>query len=116
MTTIQFFSKKTINDLEISCNENGWGPVSGDRLVASVFGEIPYAHFDKKEKIGRHSDFISTNQYVYKQQRSRRDDYNINTEFAYKHDAVEDSTFQLVDSTAKTSKRKILCCIFTVMI
>lgn len=40
------FTEKSIFDLDISHNPGGWGPVSGEKL--SAFGEIPYAHFDKK--------------------------------------------------------------------
>ena len=57
-----------------------------------------------QDKIGRPSDFVTT-QVNPKIQRNRRDDNNVNTEFAYRHDAIEDSTFQLVDNTSKTSKR-----------
>lgn len=99
---MESISKKSIIDLEISYNPTSWGPLNGEKLNA--FGEIPYAHFDKKDRISRIADFNQHNQlYHMRNQRSKRDD-NVNAEFNYKHDAIEDSTFQLVDTTSKTSK------------
>lgn len=91
--------------LDIQVNEMGWGPVLGERVEA--FDDIPYAHFDKKDKCWRHADFSfqgqsqrQTNRY-----RPRGDDGLGNTEFTYRYDAAEDSTFKLVD-TAKAQSRK----------
>lgn len=102
---MDFFSRKTIENLELSLNSSGWGPLSGEKL--DIFGEIPYAHFDKKEKIGRHADFISAqsqmNQRVIRYR--NRDEPNVNAEFQYRVDVVEDASFQLVD-TNKATRRK----------
>ncbi len=103
---MSFSLQKSITDLDISFNSNGWGPVSGEKT--STFGNIPYLHFDKKEKLGRPADFTQNTLATPRMQRTNRfrgDDY-ISGEFVYRHDATEDSTFQLVDNTAKTSKRK----------
>ena len=101
---MQYLEGKEISNLKISFNPNGWGPISGEKSFA--FGDMVYAHFDKKEKINRVSDFASTHNYPNKPVgRYRRDDGNVaNAEFVYRHDTAEDNTFQLVDTTAKTSK------------
>ena len=79
---------------EIASNANGWGPVNGAEL--STFSDVPYAHFDKKERVNRAAE-LGGSQYGRQYQRRGGE---ANTEFAYKHDNAEDSTFQLVD-TAK---------------
>lgn len=81
---------------ELVFNKDGWGPVNGVALEA--FSDVPYAHFDKKERINRAAD-LGTSTYQRQYLRRGRDG-EANTEFAYKHDNVEDSSFQLVD-TAK---------------
>lgn len=94
------------NGLDIQFNSEGWGPIIGERIVA--FDDIPYAHYDKKDKCWRHSDFLTQGQTQKQYNRYRqRGDENIlsNTEFIYRHDAAEDSTFKLVD-TSKTHSRK----------
>ena len=97
----------TISKLEIQFNPDGWGPRTGEKFLA--FDSVPYAHFDKKDKCYRPADF--TPQQPYNQrtpyQRNRRgDDFALgNSEFAYKHDMIEDSSFQLVD-TSKTQTRR----------
>jgi translation initiation factor 3 subunit D len=95
------------NGLDIQFNCDGWGPILGERVVA--FDDIPYAHFDKKDKCWRHADFSVQGQ-AQKQygryHRPRGDDANAgNTEFSYRYDAAEDSTFKLVD-TSKAQARK----------
>ena len=91
--------------LEINPNPDGWGPVSGAPLL--VFDEVPYAHFDKKERCGRPADF-GFNTFGNYQRNNYRDyrkkDVEGNAEFTYRHDAVEDSTFQLVDTSKTQSK------------
>jgi hypothetical protein len=98
------YFQKPFEDMDISFNIDGWGPVSGDK---TLFNGIPYAHFDKKDKCSRPADFTQQQQQQQQRQynRYRRDDGVGNSEFAYKHDAVEDSTFQLVDSTKTTVKK-----------
>ena len=93
-----------IENLIINFNSEGWGPINGDKLT--VIEEVPYAHFDKKDRCGRPADFIQhTNAPQSRPDgRRRRDDYLPNTDFSYRHDANEDSTFQLVD-TSKTQSR-----------
>ena len=49
------FLNHDIFDLEIHFNPEGWGPVSGEKSVA--FEEVPYAHFDKKDRCNRPADF-----------------------------------------------------------
>jgi hypothetical protein len=97
---------KSLEDMDICFNLDGWGPVSGERSI--VFHGVPYSSFDKKEKCSKAADFTVQQQQAQQQQRiyrNRREDAIGNTEFAYKHDAAEDSTFQLVDSTKTTTKR-----------
>lgn len=90
--------------LDVQVNEIGWGPVMGERVEG--FDDIPYAHFDKKDKCWRHADFSAQGQSQRQNMRYRpRDDALGNTEFTYRHDATEDSTFKLVD-TAKAQSRK----------
>lgn len=96
-----FGSSKTLEDLDVHFNPDGWGPVSGEKLLA--FDEVPYAHFDKKDRCNRAADFTGSQHYQQKYQRYRHGD--MNQEFAYRHDAAEDSTFQLVDSTKATTKK-----------
>lgn len=98
---------KSIDGLELHFNTDGWGPVNGEKV--STFDEVPYAHFDKKDKCNRVADF-SQSTYGQQYQRSyprynRRDEMG-NVDFSYKHDAVEDSTFQLVDTSKTQAKSK----------
>ena len=96
--------------LDIQTNASGWGPIAGTPLNA--FDEVPYAHFDKKERCGRPADFTQSAYYSqrmsYREQRLReRGGGGVpegNAEFTYRHDAVEDSTFQLVDTTKATNR------------
>ncbi len=93
-------SNPTLFNLDIHFNADGWGPVAGEKIPAFI--GVPYAHFDKKDKIGRAADFVSQNYQNQRQQRRRYDD--MATDFAYRYDAAEDSTFQLVD-TVKTVRK-----------
>ncbi|EQC34013.1 hypothetical protein SDRG_08230 [Saprolegnia diclina VS20] len=83
----------------VSVNGAGWGPTS----LPKQFANIPYAPFGKSDKLGKAADFISqNNQAIGRPGRFQRsnDPSGVNAEFQYKHDAVEDLSFQLVD-TAK---------------
>ena len=93
-----------LKELSIEFNAEGWGPQSGEKMAA--FEDVPYAHFDKKDKLCRAADFTqqtNVNQRSY----SRRREEPAHTEFAYKHDAVEDSTFRLVDTSRSTTKKQL---------
>ena len=47
---------KGIEDLQINFNPDGWGPTNGEK-VHYAFEEVPYAHFDKKDKCNKPADF-----------------------------------------------------------
>jgi translation initiation factor 3 subunit D len=72
-----------------------------------VFDSVPYAHFDKKDKCNKAADFTQSQPSFQKtySKYNRREDNSAITDFSYRHDSVEDSTFQLVDSTKTTTKR-----------
>lgn len=95
----------SLQNLDINFNKDGWGPVGGEKS-SSFFG-IPYAHFDKKDKIGRPADFTVQGSSAFPRQhfQKRREEHGA-TDFSYRYDAVEDSTFQLVDTTKAGSKTK----------
>lgn len=101
-------TEASIENLDIHFNPDGWGPVAGEKL--DIFGDVPYSHFDKKDKLGRHADFVQSAYPSYQQKttsyQKRRDDYFQNNDFSFKHDAAEDSTFQLVDTSKTQSKNK----------
>lgn len=101
------FAAKSFDDMDINFNSDGWGPVIGEKNL--IFNGVPYAHFDKKDKCWRPADFTFNQQQQQQNQRynryNRRDDHLASSEFAYRHDAVEDSTFQLVDSTKANPKK-----------
>lgn len=91
--------------LDIHFNNEGWGPKIGESVKA--FEGVPYAHFDKKERLFRHADnFNLQNQSSSRYQRPRpyRSSEDVNAEFSYKYDNAEDSSFKLVD-TAKTQHK-----------
>ena len=97
--------------LETHFNPSGWGPRTG--MSSGIVGNIPYAHFDKKERIWRAADFSLQGQAYnakvasFQQSRFRRDEQHgpQNADFTYKHDSVEDSSFQLVDTSKSQNKR-----------
>lgn len=108
-----FFATRanTIAGLDINANPNGWGPVSGEPLDA--FDDVPYAHFDKKDKCNRPADFTAGQSYYQQLRQSRfnqrRDEFGIaNADFSYRHDALDDSTFQLVDTSKTQTKCKCM--------
>eukprot|EP00981_Chlorochromonas_danica_P016285 scaffold16511_cov318-Ochromonas_danica.AAC.1 len=103
-------TKSGLENLEIHFNKDGWGPLGGEKSfsASSLFG-VPYAHFDKKDKIGRPADFTASqgsSQYGSRQHYQKRREEHAGTDFSYRFDAVEDSTFQLVDTTKTGSKAK----------
>ncbi|GAB9465639.1 putative Eukaryotic translation initiation factor 3 [Globisporangium polare] len=87
------------NTPHVDVNGNGWGPTA----LPEQFLNVPYAPFNKGDKLGKAADFVSN--YAPRNARYTRDPSGVNAEFQYKHDAVEDATFQLVD-TAKGTKPK----------
>ena len=106
---MNFLATKTgsITSLDIQFNADGWGPKLGEKFGA--FDSVPYAHFDKKEKCGRPADFTQTSQAHHLrpyQRYNRRDEGNVNADFVYKHDNVEDQSFQLVDTSKTQSRNK----------
>ena len=103
---MDFFATRagTIEDVDMQFNSDGWGPVIGEQITA--FDDVPYAHFDKKDKCSRPADFI---QSTYNQQQKYRPRYEMgstNAEFAYRHDNEEDKSFQLVDTSKAPTKYK----------
>lgn len=107
---MNFFSSirtpTSLEELEIQFNKEGWGPVSGEQ--SDLFQQVPYSHFDKKEKYGRPADFVQQAMGLGYQrsayQQRKRDEYLAHNHFNFKHDVEEDNTFQLVD-TSKTHSR-----------
>ncbi len=101
-------TEPSIENLDIHFNPDGWGPMAGEKL--DIFGDVPYSHFDKKDKLGRHADFVMASMPSYQQKtthyQKRRDDYFQNNDFSFKHDVAEDSSFQLVDTAKTQSKNK----------
>ena len=97
-------AKATFPELDVTFSEDAWGPINGS--ILSAFGSVPYAHFDKKERCNRPADF-SMNSLNSRYIKTRRyDENNQNADFAYKHDSVEDSSFQLVDTSKTQSRNK----------
>ncbi|RLN90192.1 hypothetical protein BBJ28_00001877 [Nothophytophthora sp. Chile5] len=83
----------------VDVNASGWGPT----VLPEQFLNIPYAPFNKGDKLGKAADFVSN--YAPRGGRYTRDPSGVNAEFQYKHDSKEDATFQLVD-TSKGSRPK----------
>ncbi|CAK4629917.1 hypothetical protein LEN26_005832 [Aphanomyces euteiches] len=87
----------------VSRNPTGWGPTD----LPKQFLNIPYAPFGKLDKLGKAADFTVQNQTANANRPTRyqrtNDPSGVNTEFQYKHDTLEDSSFQLVD-TAKAAR------------
>ena len=105
----------SIVNLDVHFNPDGWGPIVGDKInFYFTTTDIPYTHFDKKEKFGKPADFIqasyqqshqralTSSQLYY--QRKREEQILSNNDFSFKHDAIEDNTFQLVDTSKSQSK------------
>jgi len=91
---------KSIAELDVSFNADGWGPKSGENI--GVFGNLPYRHFDKKEKICKPADF---NQNIPRKvnYRFRGDDFG-NSAFIYQAD---DDDYVLVDPNIKPIKKYV---------
>ncbi|KAI9915517.1 hypothetical protein PsorP6_007281 [Peronosclerospora sorghi] len=83
----------------VDVNTNGWGPTT----LPEQFLNIPYAPFNKGDKLGKAADFVSN--YAPRGSRYTRDPSGVNAEFQYKYDSKEDATFQLVD-TSKSVRPK----------
>lgn len=99
-------AKDTFPDLDVTFSEEAWGPISGAGLLSSL-GSVAYAHFDKKERCYRIADFTLNPANMRFQPKPRRFDENMqNADFTYRHDAVEDSSFQLVDTSKAQSRSK----------
>jgi len=102
-------SEFSILGLETHFNPTGWGPRNGEPLQA--FKDIPYAHFDKKERTWRSADFSLLGQAfnqktTYSNRYTKKDDMSSsNADFVYRHDAVEDQSFQLVDTSKLQNKK-----------
>jgi hypothetical protein len=105
----------SIVNLDVHFNPDGWGPIVGDKInFYFTTTDIPYTHFDKKEKFGKPADFVqasyqqshqralTSSQLYY--QRKREEQILSNNDFSFKHDAIEDNTFQLVDTSKSQSK------------
>jgi len=80
-------------------NVEGWGPST----LPEQFLDVPYAPYNKDDRLGKVADFTSS----YRNRYNRYDNASgVNAEFQYKHDTVEDKSFQLVD-TIKVQKPKV---------
>jgi hypothetical protein len=87
--------KASIADLDVHFNPDGWGPIGGS-TSALLFGDVPYAHFDKKDKCGRPADFVQSSYPAYQQKpgfQKRRDEYFQNNDFSFKHDTQVRDTY-----------------------
>jgi translation initiation factor 3 subunit D len=97
--------------LEIHFNPDGWGPINGEKILK--FGNVPYLHFDKKDKISRPADFVSQNVGSSQQAYSRSAAYirrrvaedGMGGDYFARHEANEEKSFQLVDNTSKGQQR-----------
>ncbi|RHY64335.1 hypothetical protein DYB34_006343 [Aphanomyces astaci] len=87
----------------VSQNSKGWGPTD----LPKQFLNIPYAPFGKLDKLGKAADFTAQYQSANPNRPARyqrtNDPSGVNAEFQYKHDTIEDQSFQLVD-TAKATR------------
>jgi hypothetical protein len=87
---------KSLSELEVSYNGDGWGPKPSENVMLNlgVFN-LPYRHFDKKDKINKPADF---NQNVIRKFfKPRGDDFG-NSAFVYQAD---DDDYVLVDPNIK---------------
>ena len=100
----------SILGLDTHFNPHGWGPRNGEPIPQ--FSDIPYAHFDKKERTWRAADFSAQGQAfsqkntAFSNRYNRREDpSSANADFVYRHDMAEDQSFQLVDTSKTQNKR-----------
>lgn len=78
---------------ELSDNPDGWGPTT----APEQFKDIPYAPFNKTDRLGRASDWTAQ-AYKYGQGRyGRNEPGSLNAAFSFTHNEEEDS-FHLVDT------------------
>ena len=90
-----------IPDVEI--NGNGWGPQVVEKTDVNV-GSIPFAPFNKSDRIGKVSDFI-TSKYYMKANRTKYFGAGSTSQFAYSHE-IKEKEFNLVQGEQKSKKRK----------
>lgn len=89
--------------LKTCANASNWGPTE----LPAQFLDLPYASFGKSDRLGKASDF--TSHAHYRRGGYHRHDHNVtgvNAEFQYKHDTIEDESFQLVDTVKTAPKSK----------
>ncbi|GMH62469.1 hypothetical protein TrRE_jg9618 [Triparma retinervis] len=86
---------------QMEVNSDTWGPTPTD--LASQFSNLPFAGFAKSDRLGKCADFTTSSTWQKQYTRRRADESGGNADLAYKIDADEEETFQLVD-TAKTQK------------
>ena len=93
------------NELIVNHNSDSWGPNNGESLGVNFYN-MPYSHFDKRERCTKAADFADK---YGKQGFRRRDDFNIqSSEFGYTANeggVSEESSFNLVD-TSKSQTNK----------
>lgn len=88
---------------KVHVNGSSWGPTN----LPEQFVDLPYAPYGKGDKLGKAADFTANANYYNQRGTARfnRDSSGVNAEFQYHHDAEEDASFQLVDTT-KTLRPK----------
>mmetsp|Transcript_34461 Transcript_34461/g.50536 ORF Transcript_34461/g.50536 Transcript_34461/m.50536 type:complete len:585 (+) Transcript_34461:103-1857(+) len=95
-------------------NPSSWGPLdtsvteNDPDAPKSKFHLLPYAPFGRSDRIGRAADFTqsafrSQQQHQHRDRRRFGEDQGKNLEFQYKVDNEEESSFQLVDTTPRTT-------------
>jgi translation initiation factor 3 subunit D len=87
----------------VAPNPTSWGPpseadTSNPNAPHSKFLLLPYAPFGRSDRLGRCADFTGRSTNSQRVQQPRRGADN-NEEFQYKVDSVEESSFQLVDTS-----------------
>ncbi|ETV87880.1 hypothetical protein H257_01301 [Aphanomyces astaci] len=101
--SLQITTMASFTTPAVSQNSKGWGPTD----LPKQFLNIPYAPFGKLDKLGKAADFTAQYQSANPNRPARyqrtNDPSGVNAEFQYKHDTIEDQSFQLVD-TAKATR------------
>lgn len=85
----------------LSDNPDGWGPLSDD--VPAALADIPYAPFNRSDRLGRISDWNSQRWYNNRW-RGKQFGHGMTEVFAYNH-KDDESSFSLVDNTPKYKPR-----------